>query len=62
MEQAELAPHPLIVSDWKAITFDALFDMEEASGVEIICPDTITVNGKVGSWVVFSEARANINN
>lgn len=46
MEKAELAPHPLIVSDWKAITFEELFDMEEASGLDITCPDTIIVNGK----------------
>jgi hypothetical protein len=49
MEMAELAPNPLVISDWKAITFDQLFDMEVASGVDITCPDTIIVNGKVGA-------------
>jgi FtsP/CotA-like multicopper oxidase with cupredoxin domain len=49
MEKAELAPHPLIVSDWKSISFEDLFAMEVASGVDITCPDTIVINGKVGS-------------
>jgi FtsP/CotA-like multicopper oxidase with cupredoxin domain len=48
MKKAELAPHPLIVSDWKAISFEDLFAMEVVSGVDIICPDTIIINGKVG--------------
>ena len=47
MEKAELAPHPILVSDWKAISFEDLYAMEVASGVDITCPDTIIVNGKV---------------
>lgn len=53
MQKAELAPHPLLISDWKAITFDELFAEEVASGVDITCPDTIIVNGKVGVLLTY---------
>lgn len=50
MEAAELAPHPLLVSDWKAISFDDVYAMEVASGVDITCPDTNIINGKVVAY------------
>ena len=47
MAQAVQSPKPIMVSDWQRITYEELFDLERASGVDIYCTDATIINGKV---------------
>lgn len=38
---------PVIVSDWSHWTFDEFFDIEEQSGIDLLCTDATIINGKV---------------
>lgn len=44
--KAEKHSRTLMVGDWRHTTSSDTFKIEKASGVDMICPDTILVNGK----------------
>ncbi|PYH89083.1 L-ascorbate oxidase [Aspergillus ellipticus CBS 707.79] len=46
LAQAEKNTQPIIISDWRYFTAEEMLDIEEASGVQAYCANSILFNGK----------------
>lgn len=58
MQNAEANTSPLILSDWRLLTSEQIWDAEEASGVDSFCANALLINGK-GSVTCFSQDEIN---
>lgn len=58
MRTAEANTSPLLLSDWRLLTSEQVWDAEEASGVDSICANALLINGK-GSVTCFSQEELN---
>lgn len=58
MQNAEANTLPLMLSDWRLLTSEQIWDAEEASGVDAICANALLINGK-GSVTCFSQDEIN---
>lgn len=46
MEAAEKKTTPILLSDWRRLTSQELWDAEEASGLDAYCANALLINGK----------------
>lgn len=58
MINAEENTSPLLLSDWRLLTSEQIWDAEEASGVDAFCANALLINGK-GSVTCFSQDEIN---
>jgi FtsP/CotA-like multicopper oxidase with cupredoxin domain len=58
MIDAEENTSPLLLSDWRLLTSEQIWDAEEASGVDAFCANALLINGK-GSVTCFSQDEIN---
>lgn len=58
MQAAEADTSPFMLSDWRLLTSEQIWDAEEASGVDSICANALLINGK-GSVTCFSQEEIN---
>lgn len=58
MLDAEENTSPLLLSDWRLLTSEQIWDAEEASGVDAFCANALLINGK-GSVTCFSQDEIN---
>lgn len=56
IEQAEANTSPVILSDWRLLTSEQIWDAEEAAGLDDYCANALLINGK-GSISCFSQAQ-----
>lgn len=54
MRIAEANTSPLMLSDWRLLTSEQIWNAEEASGVDSFCANALLINGK-GSVTCFSQ-------
>lgn len=55
MIDAEENTSPLLLSDWRLLTSEQIWNAEEASGIDALCANALLINGK-GSVTCFSQA------
>ncbi|KAL4909844.1 hypothetical protein BDW74DRAFT_186265 [Aspergillus multicolor] len=55
MIRAESRTEPLILSDWRVLDSETIWQAEVASGVENICSNAILINGKGSAWCLPQE-------
>jgi FtsP/CotA-like multicopper oxidase with cupredoxin domain len=58
MVDAEKKTSPLLLSDWRLLTSEQIWDAEEASGIDSLCANALLINGK-GSVTCFSQDEIN---
>lgn len=58
MQLAEADTSPLMLSDWRLLTSEQIWNAEEASGVDSFCANALLINGK-GSVTCFSQDQIN---
>ncbi|OQE01644.1 hypothetical protein PENVUL_c042G09132 [Penicillium vulpinum] len=58
MLQAEKMTNPLILSDWRHLTFEELWQAEKATGLDMPCVNSLLINGK-GSVNCFDQELIN---
>ena len=58
MIDAERKTAPLLLSDWRVLTSEQIWNAEEASGVDAFCANALLINGK-GSVTCFSQDEIN---
>ncbi|KAJ5167379.1 Laccase abr2 [Penicillium canariense] len=58
MLTAEKNTSPLLISDWRLLTSEQIWSVEEASGVDSYCANALLINGK-GSVTCFSQDEIN---
>lgn len=56
--EAEANTSPMMLSDWRILTSEQVWAVEEASGVDAYCANALLVNGK-GSMTCFSRTEIN---
>ncbi|OJJ50067.1 hypothetical protein ASPZODRAFT_128673 [Penicilliopsis zonata CBS 506.65] len=54
MAKAEEATQPVMLSDWRQLTSEQIWDAEEATGLDALCVNALLVNGK-GSITCLSQ-------
>jgi FtsP/CotA-like multicopper oxidase with cupredoxin domain len=50
MISAESKTEPVMLSDWRFLTSEDIWQVEIASGVESVCSNAILINGKGSAW------------
>ncbi|KAJ5450309.1 Laccase abr2 [Penicillium daleae] len=58
MVDAEKKTSPLLLSDWRLLTSEQIWDAEDASGIDSLCANALLINGK-GSVTCFSQDEIN---
>lgn len=58
MVRAEARTEPIILSDWRFLTSEAIWRSEVESGIESVCSSAILINGK-GSAYCLPQERIN---
>lgn len=50
LRKAEQETEPLLIADWRPLTSEELWQIEEISGVESYCASAVLINGKGSSY------------
>lgn len=58
MGEAEMETKPIILSDWRQLTSEEIWQAQVASGVENFCANAVLINGK-GSVLCLPQDRIN---
>lgn len=58
MQLAEANTSPMMLSDWRLMTSEQIWNVEEASGVDAFCANALLINGR-GSVTCFSQDQIN---
>ncbi|KAF9887075.1 hypothetical protein FE257_010569 [Aspergillus nanangensis] len=59
LREAELETKPIIISDWRPLTSEELWQVQVRSGIESYCASSVLINGK-GSSMCLPQDRLNV--